>query len=69
MTEFIYQHNLDAAAEIFDRYKIWLGDPYHGNQDRDCCIKTIALIIRKHEPGLPDSIQQALNSGDGSYRP
>jgi len=31
-------------------------------------IETIALIIKKHDR-LPDFITEALNSGDGVYRP
>lgn len=38
----------DAAVEIFERYETWLGDERHGNQDRECCINTIALIIDSH---------------------
>ena len=58
----------DAATEIFDRYETWLGSERHGNQDRGSCIETIALIIKKHDR-LPDFIIEALNSGDGVYRP
>ena len=37
-----------AAAEIFQRYEIWLGGERHGNQDRESCIETLALIVEKH---------------------
>lgn len=58
-----------AAEEIFDRYEVWLGGERHGNQDRECCIETIALIIHKHTGGPPEWLSQALNEGDGAYRP
>jgi hypothetical protein len=38
-----------AAKAIFKRYKRWLGDPAHGNQDEDSCIGTIALIIQSFQ--------------------
>lgn len=58
-----------AATEVFDRYEIWLGGENHGNQDRWSCIETIALIIHKHTGGTPQWLSQALNEGDGVYRP
>lgn len=58
-----------ATTEIFDRYEIWLGDERHGNQDRWSRIETIALIIHKHTGGTPKWLSEALNSGDGVYRP
>lgn len=57
-----------AAIEIFERYETYLGGERHGNQDRESCVTTIALIIKKHDR-LPEFIAEALNSGDGSYRP
>lgn len=58
-----------AAAEIFDRYKTWLGGEAHGNQDEWSCVQTITLIIKKHCGGAPGWLSEALNSGDGVYRP
>lgn len=42
----------------------------HGGYDRDCFEQLIADALR--EAGLaplPRSVQEAINSGDGSYRP
>jgi len=58
-----------AAEEIVGKYGKWLCSEKHGNQDEDCLISTIALIIKKHCGGLPLDIQEALNSGDGTYKP
>ena len=58
-----------AALEIFKKYERYLGAEYMGNQDKDCCIQTISAIIAKHFGGTPEWLSEALNSGDGSYRP
>ena len=59
----------DAATEIYRKYERYLGAEHMGNQDESCCIQTIAEIISKHCDGPPAFLTEALNSGDGLYRP
>lgn len=35
----------DAAEAIYEKYERYLGASHMGNQDRECCIQTIATII------------------------
>lgn len=58
-----------AATEIFEKYERYLGAENMGNQDRDCCIQTISEIVEKHCGGTPAFMSEALNSGDGTYKP
>ena len=58
-----------AAAEIWTKYERYLGAPNMGNQDKDCCVQTIAEIINRHCGGQPTWLNAALNEGDGVYRP
>lgn len=59
----------DAAIEIYREYERYLGAEHMGNQDEDCCIRNMAEIISKHCGGPPAFLTEALNSGDGTYRP
>lgn len=59
----------EAAVEIYSKYERYLGAEHMGNQDEDCCIHTIADIISRHLDGPPAYLVEALNSGDGTYRP
>ena len=63
----ITKNSLNAAEEIFERYETWLGSSFHGNQDKESCIQTIALIIQKYGQPTPEWLNEALNSGDGTY--
>lgn len=58
-----------AATEVYKKYERYLGAPNMGNQDEDCCIQTIAEIIKRHCGGTPEFLSEALNSGDGTYKP
>lgn len=43
---------------------------YHLHNGEVCgLLQALWLVENIEEPGLPDSIKEALNSGDGVYRP
>lgn len=65
----ISKQSRDAAAEIVSQYEDYLCSELFGNQDKWCVTETIAMIIEKHTSGEPAWLSEALNSGDGVYRP
>lgn len=58
-----------AAEAIIKRYRKWLIDEGQANQDYDCCLTEIAEIVSMHCDVIPDHIAEALNSGNGTYKP
>jgi len=58
-----------AAQDIWNKYARYLEAPHMGNQSESACKQTIAEIISRHCDGEPAWLNEALNSGDGVYRP
>lgn len=65
----ISQDSRRAATEIVKKYDRYLLAENMANQDEWSVTETIALIIEKHTGGTPAYLSEALNSGDGTYKP
>jgi len=63
------KQSVKAAEAIWKKYERYLGAVNVANQDMTCCVQTIAEIISAHCDGAPEYLSEALNSGDGVYRP